>query len=166
MSKRSYNRLAALLVLGILGLTATSSAQSFPSVLTGKDLTKVVPTSFYFQGESGPTQMRNAAAAKMSATNYVIAALVDTPPAGSARVDAFFTAGNDAVYAILPRRPIGEVVLRGIDAPAGVRATLLETGHPLDSRMDSGNLHVTIPASLSASLPARQAWVLKLAGAI
>jgi alpha-L-fucosidase len=98
-------------------------------------------------------------------SEYPITALVDTPPAGSARVEAFFTSENGAVYAILPRRPLGEVVLRGIDAAAGVRVTLLEGGQLLESRMENGNLWVTIPDSLSAALPARQAWVLKLAGA-
>ena len=38
-------------------------------------------------------------------SDYDITKLVDTPPAGYARADAFFTAKNDAVYAILPRRP-------------------------------------------------------------
>ena len=78
MSNSSKKRRVVLMVLAVLGLSVASSAQNFPSVLTGKDLTKVVPTGFYFQGESGPTQMRNAAAAQVSATSYVIAALVDT----------------------------------------------------------------------------------------
>ncbi|HYL99802.1 MAG TPA: hypothetical protein VEZ90_12670 [Blastocatellia bacterium] len=78
MSKTFKMRLAVLLCSAILGLSLGSLAQSFPAVLTGKDLSKVVPTSFYFQGESGPTQMRNSAAVQLSATSYVVAGLVDT----------------------------------------------------------------------------------------
>lgn len=54
------------------------SAQEPAAVLTGADLSRVVPTGFYFQGLSAPTQMRNSAAARFGAGRYVIAALVDT----------------------------------------------------------------------------------------
>jgi len=46
--------------------------------LTGADLQRVVPSSFYFEGQAGPTQMRNAAAARLAVKSFVIAALVDT----------------------------------------------------------------------------------------
>ncbi len=47
-------------------------------VLADSALTKVVPTSFYFAGQSAETQMRNAAAARIGKDRLVIAALVDT----------------------------------------------------------------------------------------
>lgn len=62
----------------LLTLHASSKAQDAPGVLTGAELSRVVPTSFYFQGQSGPTQMRNSAAARLAAKRYVVAALVDT----------------------------------------------------------------------------------------
>jgi hypothetical protein len=43
--------------------------------------------------------------------------------------------------------------------------TLLEGGQPLESTQQGKQLRVRIPAQLAASLPARQAYVLKLAGA-
>jgi alpha-L-fucosidase len=98
-------------------------------------------------------------------SDYDITKLVDTPPSGYARVEAFYTAKNDAVYAILPRRPIGEVVLDDIEAPSGVRVTLLEGGRQLESSRQGKQLRVRIPDAVSAGLPARQAYVLKLAGA-
>jgi alpha-L-fucosidase len=97
--------------------------------------------------------------------DYPISALVDSPPAGNARVDAFFTAGNNTVYAILPRRLVGEIVLKGIDAAGKVQVTLLEGGQPLESTLEGKSLRVRVPATLSAALPARQAYVLKLTGA-
>src|SRR5215469_13932362 len=68
--------LAALTLL--VGFHSISPAQGYPAILTGADLQRVVPSSFYFEGQAGPTQMRNAAAARLSAKSYVIAALVDT----------------------------------------------------------------------------------------
>jgi hypothetical protein len=53
-------------------------AQQGATILTGADLTRVVPTGFYFQGLSAPTQMRNAAAARFGTDRYVISGLVDT----------------------------------------------------------------------------------------
>ncbi|MEW5974198.1 MAG: hypothetical protein AB1898_00185 [Acidobacteriota bacterium] len=47
-------------------------------VLSGNDLAKVVPAGFYFEGRSGPTQMRNAGAVRFGANRHLIAALVDT----------------------------------------------------------------------------------------
>ena len=48
------------------------------TVLAGAELTRVVPTGFYFHGLSAPTQMRNSAAARFGSRRYVIAGLVDT----------------------------------------------------------------------------------------
>jgi alpha-L-fucosidase len=98
-------------------------------------------------------------------SDYDITKLVDTPPAGYARADAFFTAKKDAVYAILPRRPMKEVVLEDIEAPSGVRVTLLDGGQQLQSKLQGRQMRITVPDALSASLPASQAYVLKLAGA-
>lgn|SRR5262245_46812863 len=47
-------------------------------MLDGEALSRVVPGSFYFEGRSGPTQMRNAAAVRFGEKRHVIASLVDT----------------------------------------------------------------------------------------
>lgn len=65
----------ALVLFAISGLV---TAQERATVLTGNELTRVVPTGFYFQGLSAPTQMRNAAAARFGTDRFVIAGLVDT----------------------------------------------------------------------------------------
>ncbi len=102
---------------------------------------------------------------KQFMSDYDITKLVDTPPAGYARADAFFTAKKDAVYAILPRRPVKDLLLDDIEIPSGVRVTLLETGHQLDTKRNGKQLLVQIPDTISAELPARHAYVLKLQGA-
>jgi hypothetical protein len=66
----------ALLVCASFALPVL--AQGGATVLAGAEMTRVVPTSFYFQGQSAPTQMRNAAAARFGKDRYVIAGMVDT----------------------------------------------------------------------------------------
>ena len=62
----------------LLSLAFAVTAQDRAVVLTGAELTRVVPPGFYFQGLTAPTQMRNAAAARFGGSRYVIAGLVDT----------------------------------------------------------------------------------------
>src|SRR5690242_10353106 len=66
----------------LLALTASivvgSVVQDKPVVVTGADLTRLVPNSFYFKGQSAPTQLRNTSAAKLGAERFVIVGLVDT----------------------------------------------------------------------------------------
>jgi len=91
---------------------------------------------------------------------YPISSLIDTPPAGMARIDAFFTAKADAVYAILPHRPEREVVLDGIEARGGVRVTLPGSAAPLPATHNDKRLTVRVPEDL----PFSHAYVLKLEG--
>jgi hypothetical protein len=67
-----------LLFLVLVSLHSVTAAQTKPEVLAGDNLKKIVPTSFYFAGQSAATQMRNTAAAKIGADRYVIVGLVDT----------------------------------------------------------------------------------------
>ncbi len=77
MKNRAFYYLIVLSsVLGWLPMAVR--AQEKAVVLIGPELTRVVPTSFYFQGMSASTQMRNAAAARFGSNRYVIAGLVDT----------------------------------------------------------------------------------------
>jgi len=66
------------LVVALLVVATSAAAQQGASILTGGELTRIVPTGFYFQGLSAPTQMRNAAAARFGTDRYVISGLVDT----------------------------------------------------------------------------------------
>ena len=67
-----------LIALVLFAIAASAMGQERATVLTGPALTRVVPTGFYFQGLSAPTQMRNAAAARFGNDRFVIAGLVDT----------------------------------------------------------------------------------------
>lgn len=65
-------------IVALLLIAGTAVAQERATILTGPELTRVVPTGFYFQGLSAPTQMRNSAAARFGKDRYVISGLVDT----------------------------------------------------------------------------------------
>lgn len=76
-----------LVFTGSIGLAAM--LQDRATVVSGADLTRLVPTSFYFKGQSAPTQMRNTSAAKLGNERYVIVGLVDTS-GYSAEVRAYY----------------------------------------------------------------------------
>src|SRR5215213_2025046 len=72
-----------VLALSVFGALAGAGAarQRGPVVLEGDELTRVVPTGFYFEKQSAPTQMRNASAVQWGRgerARYCIAGLVDT----------------------------------------------------------------------------------------
>ncbi len=93
---------------------------------------------------------------------YNITELVDNPPAGHARVEAFFTAKDDTVYAILPHWPDREITVQNARAPATV--TLLETGHELRWQAQGAALRIEMPDSLRSKLPYQHAYVVKMSG--
>ena len=77
---RRHFMLSAML-LSLVAATASSAAlaaQERVVVLTGAELSRIVPPGFYFEGQSAPTQMRNSAAARLGAKRHVVAGLVDT----------------------------------------------------------------------------------------
>jgi hypothetical protein len=79
MTKLKPSRWLSTLVLGLtFALYATAATQNKPIILADADLTRVVPTSYYFQGQSAPTQMRNAAAVRFAPERFVVVGLVDT----------------------------------------------------------------------------------------
>ena len=69
--------LAAAILL-ISSTFVQSAALQEGVILTGAAFTKVVPTSFYFEGQSAPTQLRNSAAARFGPKRHVIVGMVDT----------------------------------------------------------------------------------------
>ena len=74
--KHSFKHFA--IVAALLLAAGSALAQERATILTGPELTRIVPTGFYFQGLSAPTQMRNSVAARFGKDRYVISGLVDT----------------------------------------------------------------------------------------
>jgi alpha-L-fucosidase len=97
-------------------------------------------------------------------SEYNIINMVDEPPAGYARVDVFFTAKDDTVYAILPRWPERDITLEGLTAASGANVTMLESGDSLHWRNEGARFRIEMPESLRAKVPFRHAYVIKMAG--
>ena len=100
---------SAAAALLLLLLPAAALAQGWPKILEGDELTRVVPSIFYFEGQSAPTQMRNSAAAQFGPARFVMAGLVDT---------SGYSSDVQAKYQ-------GFIVT---DSPVRVGGTLLPTG--------------------------------------
>ncbi len=61
-----------------LDTNANAQEKTAPEIINQTATTKIVPTTFYFAGQSAPTQMRNTAVARIGKDRHVIAGLVDT----------------------------------------------------------------------------------------
>jgi hypothetical protein len=75
-TKHAITAIAFLIVVCSLPLSVF--AQQRPYRISDNQVAQLVPTGFYFQGQSAPTQMRNATAMRFGKDRYVIAGLVDT----------------------------------------------------------------------------------------
>lgn len=75
---RQFSRSLLATLFVVCALPLAVPAQNPATVLSGAELSKVVPPGFYFEGQSAPTQMRNSAATRFGSSRYVIAGFVDT----------------------------------------------------------------------------------------
>ncbi|HKE29475.1 MAG TPA: alpha-L-fucosidase [Bryobacteraceae bacterium] len=102
---------------------------------------------------------------KQFRAEYDIRKMVDTPPVGYARVEAFLTAKEHALYAIVPRRPLTELVIDDVQAAGEVRVTMINAMPiPIQSRIEGGRLRLAIPDQLAATLPERVGYTFKVEG--
>ena len=93
MKRQQTPLVIALALLVIASFSTSAMGQERGAVLAGAELTRVVPTGFYFQGQSAPTQMRNSAAARFGTNRFVIVGMVDTSGYSAeirARYEGFF----------------------------------------------------------------------------
>lgn len=74
---RRLTVLCAVLTLAVIPVVAGAQSNA-PVIITGAQLARIVPSGFYFEGQSAPTQMRNSAAARFGAKQHVVAGMVDT----------------------------------------------------------------------------------------
>jgi hypothetical protein len=80
LMKRNLKRNFTMWVIVVmaLGLAQAGLAQAGAQILTGEQVKKIAPSSFFFAGQSATVQMRNAGGFKSSSGKLVLAALVDT----------------------------------------------------------------------------------------
>ena len=65
-------------MMWLVVLAALALAQASAQVLTGDQVKKVAPNSFFFAGQSAAVQLRNSTGLKNSAGKLALAGLVDT----------------------------------------------------------------------------------------
>ena len=78
IKRNLYFGVLFLILTFALSTAANAQRNANYEVLNDEALNKVVPTSFYFAGQSAQTQARNTAAAKIGRDRFVVAGLVDT----------------------------------------------------------------------------------------
>jgi alpha-L-fucosidase len=93
---------------------------------------------------------------------YDITQMVDNPPSGYARVEAFFTQKDANIYAILPRWPQGDLVLHDFAASNAAKATLIGSERSLSLKTSGRDIVIAIPDSLRAGEPPQQAYVIRM----
>lgn len=106
MNRQRKTLIAALTIVVVASIAGPALGQLPSSILTGAELTRIVPAGFYFQGQSAPTQMRNSAAVRFGTNRFVIVGMVDTSGYSAeirARYEGFFitdspiTVGGEAL---------------------------------------------------------------------
>lgn len=93
---------------------------------------------------------------------YDVEKLTLHPDAGDARKEVLFTRKGQAVYAIVPRYPQGELVLRGMRATRGARVSLLGSASSITWRQRGADLVISAPPL--EDLPFSGAWTFKIDG--
>jgi alpha-L-fucosidase len=91
---------------------------------------------------------------------YDFARLIEAPTGGKASIEAFFTAKGDSLYAILPRWPGRQFVLKDYAGAALKSVTVLGTDTPLRFQSGTNSVTVDLP-ELPVGLLSQPAWVLK-----
>ena len=90
---------------------------------------------------------------------YDVSKLAAKPDPGKAAIDAFFTSKGNSVYAILPRWPGQNFLLKDVTGVKSV--TLLGSEAPLKFKAASGGVTIDLPR-LPDNLLHQPAWVLKV----
>jgi alpha-L-fucosidase len=92
--------------------------------------------------------------------SYDVTKLAAKPEPGKAGIEAFFTAKDGSVYAILPRWPGRRFVVK--DVPAARSVTLLGAEAPLTFRATEAGITIDLP-DVPEHLRAQPMWVLRIA---
>jgi alpha-L-fucosidase len=94
-------------------------------------------------------------------TPYDVSQLASKPEPGKAAIEAFFTSRGSNIYAILPRWPGKQFIVKQLDASRIKSATLLGDSQPLRFQAQGNALAIDLPP-VPEELMAQPAWVLKL----
>jgi len=97
-------------------------------------------------------------------TRYEVTDYVERRKPGQAVIEAFFTAKENDVFAILPGWPGPKLALKGVTAPAGMQVKMLGRAGTLKWTSAGQDIVVETPPAPSGAAEAQWAYVLKLPG--
>jgi alpha-L-fucosidase len=97
-------------------------------------------------------------------TRYEVTDYIERKKPGQAVIEAFFTAKDGSVYAIVPGWPGAKLTIRNASAPAGMQAQLLGRPEKLKWSAAGGNVLVEMPPADGDAARAQYAYVVKLPG--
>lgn len=86
------------------------------------------------------------------------------PEPGMAVKEVFFTKKGSDVYAILPKYPDYQLIIKDIPVTSATKVTMLGTDKKLEWKKSGDGIVVMPPALTYSEVPCRYAWVLKITG--
>ena len=99
-----------------------------------------------------------------SAPEYNITKMVDDPPSGYARVDAFFTSKGDGIYAMLPRLPAETCTSGRIFGTFDGKGDDTGNGRRSHWKASGSGIEIEVPQTVREKLEFSQLHTLKLEG--
>ncbi len=96
--------------------------------------------------------------------DYILKQTVDQQP-GKAVKELFFTSKENDIYAISPKLPKGQLIIKGVKPSKKTKITLLGLEGDLSYTYEQGNLVVQVPALAYDEVPCLYAWSFKITNA-
>lgn len=93
--------------------------------------------------------------------DYILKQTIDQQPGYAVR-EVFFTCKEKDVFAIVPKFPKGELVIRDFQVSQHTKVTMLGSDEPLTYRQEGKNLVITVPFMTVDELPCQYAWVFRI----
>lgn len=76
--KKTMKKAAGILAAVVVATSMTAVAQSSATILKPADMTKLVPPTVFYRGQTATTQQRNSSGVKFADGFYIVTSLVDT----------------------------------------------------------------------------------------
>lgn len=95
-------------------------------------------------------------------TGYDILRLTLSPRQGEAVKEIFFTRKGTTLYAITPKLPVGELVIKDVTADENSEISLLGYAEPLPWRQRGGDIVIDLPEIREGQLPSDLAFVFRI----
>lgn len=95
--------------------------------------------------------------------DYILRQTIDPTP-GKAVKELFFTQNGEVLYAISPKFPKGQFLIKGVKASANTSVKLLGVDGELDYIQKGDDLLIKVPKLSYDELPCKHAWSFKISG--